>query len=168
MPDSKGSLLVIDDEPEIRESLDTLLSSEGYTVELAPSAEAGLQRLGKRPFDLVLLDVMLPDRSGLEVLREIRAANPALFVVMITAYGSVEDAVEAMRLGATNYITKPWDNSRLLAEIATLVRQERLTEENLALRQTLKQRYSFSQIIGKSDAMQKVLNLVMQVAPTRA
>ena len=168
MPDSKGSLLVIDDEPEIRESLDTLLSSEGYTVELAPSAETGLQRLGRRPFDLVLLDVMLPDRSGLEVLREIRAANPALFVVMITAYGSVEDAVEAMRLGATNYITKPWDNSRLLAEIATLVRQERLTEENLALRQTLKQRYSFSQIIGKSDAMQKVLNLVMQVAPTRA
>src|SRR3989304_5132964 len=87
---------------------------------------------------------------------------------MITAYGSVEDAVEAMRLGATNYITKPRDNARLVAEIATLVRQERLTEENLSLRQTLKQRYSFSQIIGKSDAMQKVLNLVMQVAPTRA
>src|SRR3989337_1820684 len=73
-----------------------------------------------------------------------------------------------MRLGATNYITKPWDNSRLLAEIATLCRQERLTEETVALRQTLKQRYSFSQIIGKSDAIQKVLNLVTQVAPTRA
>src|SRR3990167_9562852 len=98
---------------------------------------------------------MLPDRGGLEVLREIRAANPTLSVVMITAYGSVENAVEAMRLGATNYITKPWDNARLLAEIATLVRQERLTEENLSLRQTLKQRSSFSQIIGKSDAMQK-------------
>ena len=168
MPDSKGSLLVIDDEPEIRESLEALLSSEGYSIELAANAEAGLRRVGSRPFDLVLLDVMLPDRSGLDVLREIRASNPALSVLMITAYGSVENAVEAMRLGATNYITKPWDNARLLAEISTLVRQERLTEENLALRQTLKQRYSFSQIIGKSDAMQQVLNLVMQVAPTRA
>ena len=167
MPNSKGSVLVVDDEPEIRESLETLLSNEGYTVELAASAEAGRRRLENRPFDLVLLDVMLPDRGGLEVLREIRAANPTLSVVMITAYGSVENAVEAMRLGATSYITKPWDNARLLAEIATLVRQERLTEENLALRQTLKQRYSFSQIIGKSDVMQKVLTLVTQVAPTR-
>jgi len=168
MPNLKGSLLVIDDEPGIRESLEMLLSSEGYTVDLAATAEAGLRRLEHRPFDLVLLDMMLPDRSGLEVLREIRAASPTLSVLMITAYGSVENAVEAMRLGATNYITKPWDNARLLAEIATLVRQERLTEENLALRQTLKQRYSFSQIIGKSDAMQKVLHLVSQVAPTRA
>jgi DNA-binding NtrC family response regulator len=76
--------------------------------------------------------------------------------------------VEAMRLGATSYITKPWDNARLLAEIAPLVRQERLAEENLVLRQTLKQRYSFSQIVGKSDVMQKVLTLVTQIAPTRA
>src|SRR3989304_7629014 len=113
MPNSKGSLLVIDDEPEIRESLETLFSSEGYTVELAPSAEAGLHRLENKPFDLVLLDVMLPDRGGLEVLREIRAANPTLSVVMITAYASVENAVEAMRPGAANYIPKPWDNARL-------------------------------------------------------
>ncbi|MBI3933206.1 MAG: sigma-54-dependent Fis family transcriptional regulator [Acidobacteria bacterium] len=168
MPDSKGSLLVIDDEPEIRESLEALLSGEGYRVELAPSAEAGLQRVEKKTFDLVLLDVMLPDRSGLEVLREIRASNPALSVLMITAYGSVDNAVEAMRLGATSYITKPWDNTRLLAEIATHVRQQRLTVENQALRQTLKQRYSFSQIIGKSDPIHKVLDLVTQVAPTRA
>ncbi|HWP84201.1 MAG TPA: sigma-54 dependent transcriptional regulator [Terriglobia bacterium] len=168
MPDSKGSLLVIDDEPGIRESLDMLLSGEGYRVELAATAAEGLQRLERKPFDLVLLDVMLPDRSGLEVLREIRASHPKLSVVMITAYGSVENAVEAMRLGATNYINKPWDNARLLAEIATLVRQQRLTEENIALRQTLKQRYSLSQIVGKSEAMQQVLNLVMQVAPTRA
>src|SRR5262245_33174752 len=150
MPDSKGSLLVIDDEPEIRETLQALLESEGYAVDLAPTADAGLRRLERKPFDLVLLDVMLPDRSGLDVLRDIRTANPALAIVMITAYGSVENAVEAMRNGATNYVTKPWDNERLLAEISTLVRQQRLAEENRALRQTLKQRYSFSEIIGKS------------------
>src|SRR5688500_13250008 len=136
MPDSKGSVLVIDDEPDLRESLETLLAGEGYAVESAATAEAGLRRLDHKPFDLVLLDVMLPDRSGLDVLREIRAADSSLAVLMITAYGSVENAVEAMRVGATNYITKPWDNERLLAEIATLVRQQRLAEENRALRQT--------------------------------
>ena len=168
MPESKGSLLVIDDEPGIRESLEALLTDEGYSVELAPTGEGGLRFLDKKPFDLVLLDVMLPDKSGLEVLREIRSANPTLAVVMITAYGSVENAVDAMRNGATNYVTKPWDNERLLAEISMLVRQQRLTEENRALRRSLKQRYSFSEIVGKSDAMQKVLDLVAQVAPTRA
>ena len=168
MPDSKGSLLVIDDEPEIRESLEALLSTEGFAVELAPTGEAGLRRLEKKPFDLVLLDVALPDQSGLEVLQQIRAANPSLAVVMITAYGSVENAVGAMRIGANSYITKPWDNERLIAEIHSLVRQQRLAEENRALKQTLKQRYSFSQIVGKGDAMQKLLDLVTQVAPTRA
>src|SRR5215467_772516 len=168
MPDLKGSLLVIDDEPGIREALEALLTDEGYAVELAATGEAGLRLLDRKPVDLVLLDVMLPDKSGIDVLREIRSANPVLAVVMITAYGSVENAVAAMRYGATNYVTKPWDNQRLLAEISMLVRQQRLTEENRSLRQTLKQRYSFSEIIGKSEAMQKVLDLVTQVAPTRA
>ena len=168
MPDLKGSLLVIDDEPGIREALEALLTDEGYAVELAATGEAGLRLLDRKPVDLVLLDVMLPDKSGIDVLREIRASNPSLAIVMITAYGSVENAVAAMRNGATNYVTKPWDNQRLLAEISMLVRQQRLTEENRSLRQTLKQRYSFSEIIGKSDAMQKVLDLVTQVAPTRA
>ncbi len=168
MPEVKGSLLVIDDEPEIRESLEALLGSEGFAVELASAGQAGLRRLEKKPFDLVLLDVALPDQSGLEVLQQIRAANPTLPVVMITAYGSVESAVEAMRLGASNYITKPWDNEQLLAEVRGLVQQRQLTEENRALKQTLKQRYSFSHIIGKSDSMLKILDLVTQVAPTRA
>src|ERR1051325_9633794 len=165
MPESKGSLLVIDDEPGIRESLESLLTDEGYAVDLAPTGEDGLRLLDRKPFDLVLLDVMLPDKSGLEVLRDIRSTNQSLAVVMITAYGSVENAVEAIRNGASNYVTKPWDNERLLAEISMLIRQQRLTEENRALRQTLKQRYSFSEIIGKSDAMHKVLELVTQVAP---
>jgi DNA-binding NtrC family response regulator len=168
MPEVKGTLLVIDDEPEIRESLETLLSLEGYAVETAEDARSGAERIEGKAYDLVLLDVMLPDRSGLDLLQEIRATNPALPVVLITAYGSVETAVQAMRRGASNYITKPWDNERLLAEIGTLVSQQRLAEENLALKRTLKQRYSFSQIIGKSEAMQKVYDLVTQVAPTRA
>ncbi|OFV99956.1 MAG: Fis family transcriptional regulator [Acidobacteria bacterium RIFCSPLOWO2_02_FULL_61_28] len=168
MPEVKGSLLVIDDEPEIRDTLETLLTLEGYQVELASNAQAGLERLERKPFDLVLLDVALPDRSGLDLLGDVRAANPALPVVMITAYGSVESAVEAMRRGASNYVTKPWDNEKLLAEIATLVSRQRLVEENRELKRALKQRYNFSQIIGKSEPMQKVFDLVSQVAPTRA
>jgi DNA-binding NtrC family response regulator len=168
MPEVKGSLLVIDDEPEIRESLETLLSMEGYAVEAAADARTGAERIERKAYDLVLLDVMLPDRSGLDLLQDIRSAHPSLPIVMITAYGSVETAVQAMRRGASNYITKPWDNERLLAEIGTLVNQQRLTEENLSLKRTLKQRYSFSQVIGKSEAMQKVYDLVTQMAPTQA
>src|SRR5690349_19278866 len=168
MPESRGSLLVIDDEPHLRETLEELLASEGYQVDSAANGEEGIGRLSRRVYDLVLLDAVLPDQSGLEVLQKIRATNPALAVVMITAYGSVERAVEAIRLGATNYITKPWDNERLLAEISTLVRQQKLTEENRELKRTLKERYSFSEIVGKSDAMRKVLELVGQVAPARA
>ncbi|MBI3896616.1 MAG: sigma-54-dependent Fis family transcriptional regulator [Acidobacteria bacterium] len=168
MSEPKGSLLLIDDEPDIRESLEALLSMEGFAVESAADAASGLERLEKKPFDLVLLDVALPDRSGLEVLEEIRAANPALPVVMITAYGSVENAVQAMQAGASNYVTKPWDNEKLLAEVSTLVREQRLAEENRELKRTLRQRYSFSQLIGKSEPMQKVFDLVVQIAPTRA
>ncbi len=168
MPEEKGSLLVIDDEPEIRESLEMLLSMEGYAIETAADARSGAERMERKAFDLVLLDLMLPDRGGLDLLQDIRRANRTLPVVMITAYGSVETAVQAMRSGASSYITKPWDNEKLLAEIGALVSRQRLTEENLALKRTLKQRYSFSQIIGKSEAMQKVYDLVTQVAPTRA
>src|SRR3970040_2424206 len=129
MPETKGALLLIDDEPELRESLEMLLSSEGFAVESAATGEAGLRWLDRKPFDLLLLDVALPDKSGLEVLAAIRASNPSLAVVMITAYGSVENAVEAMRAGANNYITKPWDNERLLAEINTLVRRPPRAED---------------------------------------
>ena len=168
MPETKGTLLLIDDEPELRESLEMLLTSEGFAVESAATGQEGLRCLDRKPFDLVLLDVALPDKSGLEVLQAIRASNPALAVVMITAYGSVENAVQAMRAGANNYITKPWDNERLLAEITMLVQQQRLTEENRQLKRTLKQRYSFAQLIGKSDAMLRVFDMISQVAPTRA
>ena len=99
MPESKGSLLLIDDEPEIRESLEMLFSLEGFEIESAANAVEGLQWLERKPFDVVLLDVSLPDKSGLELLPELRAADASLAVVMITAYGSVENAVQAMRLG---------------------------------------------------------------------
>src|SRR5579859_3349871 len=101
---SMGSVLIIDDEAAIRESLETLLEMEGYAVESAESGAEGLARIGERSFDLVLLDLALPDRSGMDLLAEIHARDSQLSIIMITAYGTVENAVRAMQVGAANFI----------------------------------------------------------------
>ena len=163
-----GSILVIDDEAEIREGLELLLSSEGYSVTSAETGEAGLARLEQDPFDLLLLDVSLPGRSGLDLLRDIRQRDPHLPVVLITAYGSIDMARQAFKSGAQDYITKPWSNDELLAQIASAVEGRRLREENVQLKRALKQRYNFPNIIGKSERIVSLLDLVAQVAPSRS
>ena len=165
---ANGSILIIDDEAAIRESLETLLAIEGYNVEAARSAEEGLAMLAASPRDLVLLDFALPDRNGIEVLEEIRDRDPGLPVIMITAYGTVENAVKAIQAGATNFIQKPWDNEKLLADVRASISRLRMEEENRQLKRALKQRYSFENIVGKSEPMLKVFDLVAQVAPSRS
>jgi DNA-binding NtrC family response regulator len=164
----KGSILVVDDESEIREGLELLLKTEGYQVASAENAQSGLARLGEEPFDLLLLDVSLPDRNGIELLKEIRLLNPHLPIVLITAYGSIEMARAAFKSGAMDYITKPWSNDELLAQVAQAVEAHRLREENLQLKRALKQRFNFPNIIGKSDKMLALLDLVSQVGPSRS
>jgi DNA-binding NtrC family response regulator len=165
---TKGRVLVIDDEIEIRESLEALLDMEGYEVDLAPNAAEGERKLESRAYDLVLLDLMMPDKSGMEVLRDIRERDRHTPIFMITAYGTVEAAVQAVKLGANDYLPKPWDNEKLLIEIERVIAGQRLVDENTQLKRALKQRYSFPNIIGKSDRMLRVLDLVMQVAPSRS
>ncbi|HXY51424.1 MAG TPA: sigma-54 dependent transcriptional regulator [Terriglobales bacterium] len=165
---SSGSVLIIDDEAGIRESLHTLLEIEGYEVESAGTGKEGLARIAERPFDLILLDLALPDRNGLELLQDIRNQDPQLSVVMITAYGTVENAVRAMQSGATNFIQKPWDNEKLLADVRAAVARHRAEEENVQLKRALKQRYNFENIVGKSEVMLKILDLIAQVAPSRS
>ncbi|HXN21390.1 MAG TPA: sigma-54 dependent transcriptional regulator [Candidatus Dormibacteraeota bacterium] len=164
----KGSILVVDDEAEIREGLELLLTSEGYTVTTAETGDAGLAKLDEQPFDLLLVDVSLPDRSGLDVLRDIRRRDPDLSVVLITAYGSIDTARAAFKNGAQDYITKPWSNDELLAQVAQVVESRKLRDENLHLKRALKQRFNFPNIIGKSERMLAVLDLVTQVAPSRS
>jgi len=165
---SKGSILVVDDESEIREGLEMLLASEGYGVSSAGTGASGLAKLEEHPFDLLLLDVSLPDRNGLELLREIRLRDPQLSVVLITAYGSIDMARAAFKSGAMDYITKPWSNDELLAQVAQAVESRRLRDENLQLKRALKQRFNFPNIIGKSDKMLALFDLVAQVAPSRS
>jgi DNA-binding NtrC family response regulator len=165
---SEPSILVVDDETEIREGLELLLSSEGYEVALADCAEAALSRIGERPFDVLLLDVSLPDRNGIELLRELRARDSTASIILITAYGSINMAREAFKSGALDYITKPWSNDELLAQIAKAVDTRRLREENLQLKRAFKERYNFPNIVGKSDKMLAVLDLIRQVAASRS
>jgi len=163
-----GSILIVDDEAAIRESLQTLLEMENYSVECAATGEEGLNRIAERPFDLVLLDFALPDKNGLEILRDIRERDRDLSVIMITAYGTVENAVLAIQAGATNFIQKPWDNEKLLADIQGAVARRRAEEENIQLKRALKQRYNFANIVGKSEIMRRVFDLISQVAPSRS
>src|ERR1700692_4031024 len=164
----RGSILVVYDEIEIREGLEALLTSESFEVTVAESGQAGLQKLEDQPFDLMLLDVSLPDRNGLDLLREIRLRDPNLAIILITAYGSIDMARAAFKGGAQDYITKPWSNDELIAQISLAIEGRRLREENLHLKRALKQRYNFPNIVGKSDKMQAVFDLVTQVAPSRS
>src|SRR6202048_2933239 len=167
-PSSSGSVLIIYDEAEIRESLQTLLEMEGFDVETAVSGEEGLLRIGEHPYDLVLLDLALPGRDGMDILSEIHAHDERLPVIMITAYGTVENAVRAMQAGATNFVQKPWDNEKLLADVRAAVARHRAEEENIQLKRALKQRYNFENIVGKSEPMLRIFDLVAQVAPSRS
>src|ERR1700720_1207191 len=167
-PQSAGRILIIDDEAEIRESLETLLQLEGYTGVVAGSEREGLAQIGERAFDVVLLDLALPDKNGMEVLAEIRLLHPQQAVIMITAYGTVENAVRSMQSGATNFIQKPWDNEKLLADVRAAVARQKAEEENIQLKRALKQRYNFEPIVGKSEPMLKIFDLVAQVAPSRS
>ncbi len=163
-----GSILVIDDEAGIRESLEVLLSLEGYQVKTANDGEQGLRALEMESFDLVLLDLALPGQSGLDLLPQIKERLPDTPVIMITAYGTVDNVVEAIRAGAENFVQKPWDNEKLLADIRSAVARYKAEEENLQLKRTLKQRYNFANIVGKSEIMLRVFDLVAQIAPSRS
>ncbi len=161
-------LLIIDDEPSIRESLETLLTLEGFDVTLAPDGIEGLDLLSRSEFDLLLLDLALPGESGIDLLPRITGLHPNLPVIMITAFGTVGNVVDAVRAGAENFIQKPWDNEKLLADIRSAIARHKAEAEVVQLKRTLKQRYNFEHIVGKSEPMLRLFDIVAQVAPSRS
>jgi DNA-binding NtrC family response regulator len=161
-------ILIIDDESAIRESLDTLLTLEGFAVTLASDGVSGLDLLSRNEYDLLLLDLALPGESGIDLLPRIVEMQPNLPVIMITAYGTVGNVVDAIRAGAENFVQKPWDNEKLLADIRTAIAKHRAEEEVIQLKRTLKQRYNFENIVGKSEPMLRLFDLIAQVAPSRS
>lgn len=161
-------ILIIDDEAAIRESLETMLTLEGFSVSLATEGASGMEQLARNQFDLLLLDLALPGESGMDLLPRIVEMYPTLPVIMITAFGTMGNVVDAIRSGAENFVQKPWDNEKLLADIRTAIARHRAEEEIVQLKRTLKQRYNFEHIVGKSEPMLKLFDLVAQVAPSRS
>src|SRR5881296_1732132 len=164
----KGVVLIIDDEEEIRESIELLLNSEGLSTDTAADGEEGLKKIEENLYDAVLLDLMLPGRSGMEVQKDIRRIDPTLPVIIITAIGALETAVTAIKEGSFDYVTKPWNNEKLVVIVTNGIKQRQLTSENLHLRRALKERFGYSNIVGKSEKMLKVLDLVTQIAASRS
>jgi len=163
-----ASILIIDDEAGIRDSLETLLTLEGFSVESATEGRGGLDMLARRAYDLLLLDLALPGESGIDLLPRIKSLAPQLPIIMITAYGTVGNVVDAIRAGAANFVQKPWDNEKLLADIRAAIGRSAAEEQVVHLKRALKQRYSFDNIVGKSDSMLRLFDLVSQVAPSRS
>lgn len=161
-----GRLLIVDDEQSLLDFLSVLAGQEGFEVRTAASVEAARQALAAWTPDLVLCDLLMPDGSGLDLLRETRASgSPVPFLVM-TAYTSTQSAIEAMKLGAYDYVSKPFDVEELKATLSRALEKTRLYEENVYLKHELQQRFGASNIIGRSSRMRAIFNLIEKVART--
>jgi two-component system response regulator PilR (NtrC family) len=163
---SRPRILVVDDEPSMREMLRIVLRRDGYDVVVAASGQEAIQHLEGQPFDLLLSDIRMPDTNGVDVLRAAKQADSDLVAFMMTAFASTESAVEAMRLGASDYFTKPFSMDELRLKVRQHLEARRLREENLLLKRALNSRYEFSNILGSSDAMQQVFATIRTVAGT--
>ena len=159
-------ILVVDDESSLREMLTVLLEREGHHVETADSVDSGRLRLADSSYDLILCDLIMPDGSGLDLLREARASDPGATVIMMTAFTSTKSAIEAMRLGAHDYIPKPFDVDELKVVVQRALEKKELVAENVYLRRELEQRYGFGNVIGRGPRMQAIFSLVEKVART--
>jgi len=164
----KPCILLVDDEEIMRDVISRLLQEAGYRVITSSSGEDGLEQIQQEPVGLVLLDLMLPGLDGLGTLEGMLDLDPDLVVVMITAYASIENAVKATRLGAFDFVTKPFRNEALLLVIKNGLDKRNLEIENRQLRTTLRGRSTFQNLIGKSEPMQQIYNLISQVGPGRS
>ncbi|NPV04120.1 MAG: sigma-54-dependent Fis family transcriptional regulator [Syntrophaceae bacterium] len=165
---AKNVILVVDDDYAHRTMLKALLSGWGYEVREADDGAAAVESVGKEPLDLVLMDIRMVRVSGIEALEAIRRFNPALPVILMTAYASVETAVEALKKGAYDYLTKPLDFDELRLSLERALEHTHLREENRLLRESLGARFDRGNLIGRSAAMTRLLDLVAQVAPSEA
>lgn len=165
-----GCILIADDEPLIRKSLYESLRMEGYEAEMASDGEEALQKIGQLPIDIVIADIKMPKLSGIDLLKEVKTKYPDIPVLLITGYGTIDQAVEAMRLGAADYITKPIMDGEIQIIIKKLFEQKNLIDENIALRQELARtgRDGFHRLIGRDEKMQKIYALIETISQTKA
>jgi DNA-binding NtrC family response regulator len=165
---TNGRILVADDEEIMRDVLSTLLSSESYKVDLAENGSQALEMMRDKEYGVVLLDLMMPGLDGLQVLEELKKTDNKPVALILTAFASIDKAVKATKLGAFDFITKPFKNDELLLAVKNAMEHRYLVEENQRLKRSLRERYNFQSIIGKSASMQQVYDLIAQVAPRRS
>jgi len=165
---TQGTILVVDDDSAHRTMLRTLLTGWGYTISEADDGSTAIQKVHEQAFDLILMDIRMIKVSGLEALTEIKAFNPAIPVIIMTAYSSVESAVEALKNGAYDYLTKPLDFDELRLTMERAMDHTHLREENRLLRESLGNQFDTRNIIGRSEAMVRLLETVAQVAASEA
>ena len=163
----KATLLIVDDELSMREFLEIMLGAEGYGVDTAESGQRAKAMVDENPYDLVLCDIRLGDISGLEVLRRAKANNPDTVVIMISAYATAENAVEAMNEGAYDYLPKPFDNDELKQTVAKALELKTLSDEKKLLDDELQQSMHFGLLVGNSPRMMHIYDVIEQIAPTR-
>ncbi len=167
MTQNPAHILVVDDEISMREFLDLMLSKAGYQVTCAENGRTALGKIEKQAFDLILCDIRLGDISGLEVLRKAKAVNSTTIVIMISAYATAENAVEAMNDGAYDYLPKPFDNNELKHTIAKALTLRTLSDEKKSIDSELKENMHFGLLVGNSPRMQHIYEIIQQIAPTR-
>lgn len=163
-------ILIVDDEPLIRKSLNEILRLEGYKVSMAASGNEALERLKQDTVNIVISDIKMPGIDGVELLKVLKKENPKISVILITGHGNIETAVEAMKLGAFDYITKPLLDNEIKIIIQKIIEQRKLIEENISLKEELAEvkRKSYGSMIGSSSAMQKLYNMIEAIANTKA
>ena len=163
-----ASILIVEDEPRMRRLLEISLGEDGHSVRSVAEAESGLKSLAREPADLIVTDLKLPGMSGLEFMTEARRMNAATPMIVMTAYGSVETAVEAMKAGASDYVLKPFTMAEMRLVIKKELDVQRMRDENRSLKEALGKRYHFQNIVARSAKMQEVLGLVERVAATNS
>src|SRR5437588_5786805 len=162
------NILIVEDEPKMRRLLEISLGEDGHTVSVAPDAETGLKCLRRDPVDLIVTDLKLPGMNGLEFLQEAKKINPSVPVVVMTAYGTVETAVEAMKAGASDYVLKPFSMAEMKLVVSKELDVQRMRDENRSLKEALGKRYHYQNIVARSARMQEVLAIVERVAHTNS
>jgi two-component system response regulator PilR (NtrC family) len=163
----KSKILIVDDEKAIRESVSLVLSEEGYETEIAATGKEALTFLNEQDFEVLITDLKMPEMDGIELIKKSLKICPGTSVIIITAHASVESAIEALRIGAFDYILKPFDFDDLILKVQRLINHKELALENQALRKEVEEKYNFSNIIGQSPEMQSVFHLIKKVSSTK-
>ncbi|OPX37340.1 MAG: response regulator protein [Desulfobacteraceae bacterium 4484_190.2] len=163
-----SNILIIDDERVIRDGCHLALSGRGHSVDICMNGRDGLETILKGSYDLALLDMKLPDMDGMDILRTVEREKLGVYVIVMTGYSTVQNAVEAMKQGAFDYLAKPFSDDELVLAVERAIEKKRLVEENLALRHQLSERFDFSNIIGENPRILKIFNEIQKVAPTNS